>query len=341
MRMERPKVSVVIPVYNVEQYLARCIESVRRQTLRDIEIILVDDGSPDSSPQMCDEYAVQDSRIKVIHKKNAGLGMACNTGIEIANGEYIAFCDSDDWVEPEMYAQLLEAAERDGAEVVYSGIRRVDSDGRVSPMHSYSEHMVIYARRAREEFGLDMIANEASVRLERSNPMSAKIVLYNLDMLRRHDIRFPSERVLISEDLIFNLDCILAAKRIATVPGVYYNYFVNEKSLSHSVRTDRFEKAKELREALLKRYEDIEGIGERSDRMFIGYAREAKRQIIALPISLTERLTLLKEICNDDIWREMKEDYPIRKMPIFNRLFLKCVLSKKVLFIYLILKYKT
>lgn len=85
------KVSIIVPIYNVEKFLNRCIDSLLNQTLREIEIILIDDESPDNCPQICDEYAQRDNRIKVIHKTNAGLGMACNSGIEVATGDYIAF----------------------------------------------------------------------------------------------------------------------------------------------------------------------------------------------------------------------------------------------------------
>ena len=95
--------SVIIPVYKVEQYLCRCIDSVLAQTYTDLEIILVDDGSPDGSGAICDEYAAKDSRIKVIHQKNAGVSAARNAGMDLASGEYLAFIDSDDFIEPEMF----------------------------------------------------------------------------------------------------------------------------------------------------------------------------------------------------------------------------------------------
>ena len=97
--MEKELISVVIPVYNVEKYLKRCVESVVNQTYKNLEIILVDDGSPDECPQICDKLSKEDERIKVIHKSNQGLGMARNTGIENATGKYICFFDSDDYVE--------------------------------------------------------------------------------------------------------------------------------------------------------------------------------------------------------------------------------------------------
>ncbi|MDY5641403.1 MAG: glycosyltransferase family 2 protein, partial [Candidatus Faecousia sp.] len=105
--MHIPKVSVVIPVYKVEPYLRRCVDSVLAQTLSDLEIILVDDGSPDHCPEICDEYALTHQNIQVIHKTNGGLASARNAGMRIAQGEYILFVDSDDWIDPEMAEELV------------------------------------------------------------------------------------------------------------------------------------------------------------------------------------------------------------------------------------------
>ena len=113
-----PKVSVIVPVYNVEQYLEKCIDSICTQTLQDIEIICVDDGSTDSSPQILDTYAKKDSRIRVIHKGNAGYGAAMNTGMDAAKGEYIGIVESDDCILPQMYARLYETAKADDLDLV-------------------------------------------------------------------------------------------------------------------------------------------------------------------------------------------------------------------------------
>ena len=110
--MHIPKVSVVIPVYKVEPYLRRCVDSVLAQTLSDLEIILVDDGSPDHCPEICDEYALTHQNIQVIHKTNGGLASARNAGMRIAQGEYILFVDSDDWIDPEMAEELVAVAEQ-------------------------------------------------------------------------------------------------------------------------------------------------------------------------------------------------------------------------------------
>ncbi|MEI6578764.1 MAG: glycosyltransferase family 2 protein [Eubacteriales bacterium] len=126
--MDNPTVSVIIPIYNVEPYLRRCVDSVLVQTLSELEIILVDDGSPDGCPSICDEYAGRDSRIKVLHKINGGLSSARNAGLDAATGDFIAFVDSDDYIAPEMVKKLLNALqeEEEEADISICGIQRVN-----------------------------------------------------------------------------------------------------------------------------------------------------------------------------------------------------------------------
>ena len=119
--MEQPLVSVVVPIYNVEAYLDRCIESIVNQTYKNLEIILVDDGSPDRCPQMCDAWALRDERIQVIHKSNEGLGMARNSGIDVATGKYIFFLDSDDYLAEETVYQCVISGQENNAEVILFG----------------------------------------------------------------------------------------------------------------------------------------------------------------------------------------------------------------------------
>ena len=113
-----PQISVIVPIYNVEKYLAKCIDSIINQTLTNIEIILVNDGSTDNSRKIIDKYDKKDSRIKVIHKKNGGQGSARNAGLDIAKGEYIGFVDSDDWIDSNMYENLYNAAISNNADIV-------------------------------------------------------------------------------------------------------------------------------------------------------------------------------------------------------------------------------
>ena len=111
------KISVIVPIYKVEKYIHRCIDSIINQTYKNLEIILVDDGSPDSCPRICDEYAKKDKRIKVIHKENGGLSDARNKGVDIATGDYIAFVDSDDYIHPNMYEVLIYELEKNNSDI--------------------------------------------------------------------------------------------------------------------------------------------------------------------------------------------------------------------------------
>ena len=122
-------ISVIVPIYGVEKYLDKCVESIVNQTYRDLEIILVDDGSKDACPAMCDEWAEKDARIKVVHKENGGLSDARNAGVPFATGEYISFIDSDDYLEPTFYEKLYQKMQETGAEIAECGTRYVDEEG--------------------------------------------------------------------------------------------------------------------------------------------------------------------------------------------------------------------
>ena len=124
-------ISVIVPVYKVEEWLDQCVESIVNQSYKNLEIILVDDGSPDNCPQMCDEWAKNDERIKVIHKENGGLSTARNAGLDICSGEYISFIDSDDYIHKDMYINMLEDLKRTDSDIVKCG-RYIDSDGKIS-----------------------------------------------------------------------------------------------------------------------------------------------------------------------------------------------------------------
>ena len=123
-------ISVIVPVYNVEKYLCKCIDSILAQSYTNLEIILVDDGSPDNSPAICDEYANKDSRIKVIHLENGGLSAARNAGLDIASGDFIGFIDSDDYISPEMYKKLYEAMKAADADISICNFQKVDEAGK-------------------------------------------------------------------------------------------------------------------------------------------------------------------------------------------------------------------
>ena len=136
----QPLITVIVPVYNVEKYLRRCLDSIIRQTYQNLEILCIDDGSIDNSGEICEQYAARDARIKVIHQENQGLSTARNRGLDTATGEYIAFVDSDDYIAADVLEQLYQSAVSSDATCVICGYNCVDSNGSI--LSTYSVHSV-------------------------------------------------------------------------------------------------------------------------------------------------------------------------------------------------------
>lgn len=337
----KPKVSIVVPIYNVEQFLDRTMQSLLAQTLKDIEIIMVDDESPDNCPTMCDKYASLYPNVKVVHKKNAGLGMACNSGIEVATGEYIAFCDSDDYVDGNMYEIMYREAKEHDADAVYTGIKTVNEHGVVHAMSEYSSFRLYQEREKIHRFLMDMIASKPSDKVERHVPMSAKIALYRKALIDKYHLRFVSERIIISEDLFWNMDVLCHAKRVIALPSTFYYYYNNTSSLSKKVRIDRFTFFKTMREALIKRTLQYDMSAEallRIDRMFIGYSRFYVGSIINSSLGSIGKRRIIGELCRDKIWKTVYQNYPVPDMPIGHRLMVWMMKNYYYSFMYLMYK---
>lgn len=318
------------------------MESLLKQTLKEIEIIMVDDESPDNCPAICDQYANKYPNIKVIHKKNAGLGMACNSGIKVATGEYIAFCDSDDYVDSNMYETMYNTAIQYNADAVFSGIKTVDQNGKINPMNSYPSLQVIKDKKEISNFAMDMIASKPSDSTERHIAMSAKIVLYRKDIIDKNNLKFVSERHLISEDLIWNLDILCHSSCIVTLPQSYYYYYKNTDSLSKRIRIDRFRFFKTIREYLLNKqteyYHLPQEVKQRINRMFIGYCRFYIGNITNSTLPRQEKKQIVSNICKDKVWKEIWHSYPIFKMSTPHLLML--ILMKYNCYYGLYLMYK-
>lgn len=248
MKEQTPKVSVIIPVYKVEMYLDRCLTSIIGQTLKGLEIILVDDGSPDNCPAMCDRWSQKDSRIRVIHKANAGLGFARNSGLDIATGEYVTFCDSDDRVDPKMYETLYNATDDGKYDVVYSGFNVEQKNGRWSKENDYNEVKTFSASKS-ELVAMSFIA-QTDITEGHRYVMSCNVALYRRSLLEQYHIRQMSERVVGSEDLIFQLQVALHAAQVKFLPDCYYYYYMNDGSLTHTFKESKFKATFRIREEM-------------------------------------------------------------------------------------------
>ena len=210
-------ISVIVPVYKVEKYLNRCINSIINQTYRDLEIILVDDGSPDRCGEICDEYALKDNRIKVLHKENNGQSSARNAGLDIATGNYITFVDSDDWIEPQTYTLMLLAIQNNDCDIAICGHRIAYDENPTLNNFSADTQLLNSEELLQEIFG--KLNNAAWNKLYRKELIG--------------DLRFPIGFA-HGEDLIFNLNYLKNCKSGVINNTPLYNYFVRADSVTNS-----------------------------------------------------------------------------------------------------------
>lgn len=334
MSKTQPKVSVIVPIYNVEPYLERCMQSLFNQTLKDIEIILVDDESPDNCPVMCDKYASIDKRVKVIHKKNGGLGLARNSGLEIATGEFVAFLDSDDFVDTSMYEKLYMTAIKENADTVFCGFyfyRNGMVDSATSEVSSVS---IFEEKDIKDKVLLNMIASEPQNKKDRNLFMSVWHSIYSLQIIKENNLQFCSERKIISEDIVFQMDYLTKSKRTVYIPDSLYYYCFNQTSLSRIFRKDRNFKILQMYEALMQKAESMEwNVQEKQRimRLFIGYSRSAMIDLCTSNLPYHEKREILQENCSNRIWSTIFSQYPYRKLPKVYALF--CILIKHKLYL--------
>lgn len=223
MEKKLPLLTVIVPVYKVEKYLNKCLDSLAAQTYGNIEIILVDDGSPDRCPEICEKRAAENSRFKCVHKKNAGLSAARNTGLEYARGEYIAFIDSDDWVEPETYGTAVEEAEKTGADVV-----------QWNAMDEYENGMVM-KWPALSEGKADIKKDPAVLRNNVWNYVLRR------SFIDKFNMRFQPG--IYIQDVLFTSMLFLKTDKIYSINKYFYHYLVRGSSITNAPETQRKRRA--------------------------------------------------------------------------------------------------
>ena len=211
-------ISVIVPVYKVEAYLDRCVQSIAHQTYRNLEIILVDDGSPDNCPAMCDAWAQKDGRIKVIHKKNGGGAQARNAGLGLATGDYIAFADSDDCLLPEMYASLMDVIRKTGCDIAECGYHSFEGD--------------VFPTDTAVSGSPNLFTAEEALRENIRDTVCRQLVwnkLYRRSVLR--DVRFVEGRFI--DDEFFTYRALGNAGTVAVIPEKFYCYRQQQGSAMH------------------------------------------------------------------------------------------------------------
>lgn len=297
------KISVIVPVYNVEKYVGKCLDSIINQSYHDLEIIIVDDGSTDESPKICNEFAITDQRIKLIHQNNRGVSIARNTGLKQASGEYVAFVDSDDWLEPSMYENMvLQIRKMQDLDVVMcdsvliSPLLKVKATEFIRKGH-YSNSQIV------AELYPVLIVTE---NFEKIPIVSACTSLIKRNLLIKHNIRFEGD-LKYGEDYLFMAQVIICSVSYYYLKDhFYYNYRQYNESRSKKLQADWWSNLltlnKKLKELL-------------ADSSEFDFARQLKLQLIHSALFLSNAI-----INNGDIQIRQKVKMLRR---LFNELELK------------------
>lgn len=254
----KPFFSLILPCYRVADYVERCVQSILTQEEKDYEIILVDDGSTDATPQICDSLAAAYPCIRVIHKENGGLASARNAGMAAAAGEYIWFVDSDDWIEPNALTVLIRACSAGKPDIVKFQHYRVDNEKKRTPGLAVPGAYV-----TPEE--LETLRKTAFCSAGKY-VLSAWSHVYRNSFLRQYQLAFVSERLICSEDYLFNLEALLHAKSIRVLDDALYSYELRAGSLTQTYKPDIAQRYTELYRQLKRSFHQQEA-GERYDAL--------------------------------------------------------------------------
>ena len=308
-----PEISIIVPVYNVEQYLDRCVNSILNQTFTDFELILVDDGSPDHCPKMCDEWSKKDARIRVLHKTNGGLSSARNAGLEIAVGDYVGFVDSDDWIAPDMYETLYRLLKQYQADISCGGIERTDV---MQIKETQTGHVMVYSKEEYAKKYFKIGSNETVHYVWNK--------LYNRKTA--DNIKFPEG--LINEDVEgFFLALSVSEKIVETDQTVYY-YWKNQKGISYQWFTKK-------QMDLLKNWQHVYEICLSDHKDWVQYSR---LNFYRAHLGLLCRIMLSGE---DNKYDEEKE-YLLTKLKTYYRCLMKSQMpfSRKIIMTAMCVNYR-
>ncbi len=322
------KVSIIVPVYNVEEYIARCLDSILGQTHHEIEVIIVNDGSPDNSGAICERYAAEDSRIKCLYKANGGLSSARNFGLRHATGEYVMFVDSDDWIEQEACETLLAHTQGGRIDMVFASYFKNYTNLQVEkPIISTSEEVVSYTKEEvrnellRRIFGL--FREELAHPEHMDSLVTAWMKLYKRSLIK--DKEFVDTNKFGTEDALWNISVLLEARSAVYVNKSLYHYWKNNKrSLTSGGNRSIYYKWKRMHARMGKYIEEnklgevfSEALGNRIALSVIGIGLETVRS--RKPLGFKTRF--LKEVLTDSEYSESLKNLRVEFMPLKWKVF--------------------
>lgn len=319
-------VSVIVPVYNVERLLERCVDSILNQTKEELEIILVDDGSTDGSGALCDAYAGKDERIRVIHKENGGLTSAWKAGLEMATGSYVGFVDSDDWIEADMYERMCQRALTEQADMVVCGLVYDFEDPRI-PGHCEGSGFCrsVYDRELLEaEF--PTLINDGRF-FGRTIQPARVTKLYRRQILLEN-VGFCSDEVSVGEDLQITFPVLCDVQKLCVIRDYYpYHYWINSASMTGKHDGAYLEKIKQM-VCQLNRISDSKGVYDfrpqiRND--FLSLSVLAVKNEIYRNYTAGRKTVVkhIRAICEDEMVKEALAHHTMDKLSLSIRLYLR------------------
>lgn len=334
--MKNPLISVIIPCYKVEKYLDRCVNSVINQTFKDLEIILVDDKSPDNTPALCDKWAEKDNRIKVIHKSvNEGLGFARNSGLDIATGDFVAFLDSDDYLDLNAYEVIYNETKKNNLDICYYKRRRVNDAGeRIEVCKGEKGELYLGKERVRECM-LNIVGHKPSDKIQRTESVSVCMGIFRRSIIEEHCCRFQSEKVVASEDLLFDLDLYPHINNVEILPNVFYNYYINTNSITQTYDDAKRDRLKLLLEKVKKKLDEFY---EYDDYKGHYYSQIMRIYKVILRFESTsrrpfcEKMIRIKKECNSNQLQDLYNDPIIKEYPLHIRIYIMAMKQSCALF---------
>lgn len=321
-------ISVIVPIYNVEKQLKRCINSIINQTYKNIQILLIDDGSKDSSGKICDNFSKYDTRIIVLHQDNTGVSAARNKGIELAEGRYICFIDSDDYIEKN-YIEELHQLMKD--EKIDLGICDLN--------YKYTNKEDCWSTVGKKTINLKNVSEEIFLELNEKYLLYGPYnKIFKSSIIKKQKIRFIKE-MSYGEDLIFNLSYLQYVKIIKTTNQTRYNYIADiDNSLANKYRADRFKTGKIIFEELYKFFEINGMLSEKSKKYLYGRIFDDAYNNICECVknqSCKESLKEIKKILFD---QKIKESYAYIDNRKYSANLIKLIHHKKIVIIYIYIK---
>lgn len=334
------KVSIVVPIYNTEKYLDECIESIINQTYKNLEIILVNDGSKDKSPQICNEWAIKDNRIIVIHKLNEGAGISRNRGIEISTGNYILFVDSDDYIAPTLVEKCLNAISKSPSAMVMFGTTNINECGEIINKQTHYTNKYIFERDEIQKELLPELLFSKNLQTQDIRIYTCMANFYSLDIIKKTNWKFKSEKEYLSEDLFSIISLMPYITKFVIIDEPLYYYRHGHESLSSSSRLNDYEMIKKFYKQcieLCEKYNFNGNVQKSMSEPYLSFTITCLKSKIRQKKPFTEKYKEINAILKDELLHKLLNERKLREEKISRHLLFAAIKSKNYLLTWLLI----